>query len=195
MAGGLRYDSFADMPEGMRKQVAGKMFMDPTKKQSVENRVQTETEKKSAPEWLCKQMSIPKQPVSTKYRNVETVVNGIRFQSLKEARRYEYLCRAMELGVIDDLRLQVDFTLQEGYTTRKGERIRAVRYKADFTYKVRSAGYDHILQLDMTDIEYWRELYPGAMVIEDTKTRGTRTKEYNIKRKLMADKGYTIREV
>jgi len=89
----------------------------------------------------------------------------------------------------------VDFTLQEGYTTATGERIRAIRYKADFTYKVKSAGYDRILQLDMADIEYWRGLYPGAVVIEDTKTRGTRTKEYKIKRKLMADKGYEIREV
>lgn len=195
MAGGLRYDSLADMPEGMRKQVAGKMLMDSAKRQDLENRSQTEADKQSAPEWLCKQMNIPKQPAPAKYHNVETVVNGIRFQSLKEARRYEYLCRAMELGVIENLRLQEDFTLQEGYTTPTGERIRAIRYKADFTYKVRSAGYDHVLQLDMADIEYWRGLYPGAVVIEDTKTRGTRTKEYKIKRKLMADKGYTIREV
>lgn len=97
--------------------------------------------------------------------------------------------------MIEDLRLQVDFTLQEGYKTAKGERIRAIRYVADFTYRVKSAGYDHAQQLDMTDIEYWRGLYPGALVIEDTKTRGTRTKEYKIKRKLMADKGYEIREV
>lgn len=97
--------------------------------------------------------------------------------------------------MIEDLRLQVDFTVQEAYTTPTGERIRAIRYKADFTHKVRSAGYDHILQLDMADIEYWRGLYPGAVVIEDTKTRGTRTEAYKIKRKLMADKGYEIREV
>lgn len=40
-----------------------------------------------------------------------------------------------------------------------------------------------------------RSLWPGALVIEDTKSQGTRTKEYQIKRKLMADKGYIIREV
>lgn len=176
---GLRFDSLADMPEGMRKLAADKIVAGITKKPPV------------AGEFLEKKLHI-KQP---KYHNVETQVAGIRFQSLKEARRYEYLCRAVELGVIEDLRLQVDFTLQEAYTTLQGERIRAIRYKADFTYKVRSAGYDHMLQLDMADIEYWRELYPGALVIEDTKTRGTRTKEYKIKRKLMADKGYTIREV
>ena len=173
---GLRFESLADMPEGMRKLAADKI---------VAGTVKEET----AAEFLEKKMNLPK------YHNVETQVAGIRFDSKKEARRYAYLCRCVELGVIEDLRLQVDFTLQEGYTTAKGERIRAIRYKADFTYKVKSAGYDHILQLDMADIEYWRGLYPGAVVIEDTKTRGTRTKEYKIKRKLMADKGYEVREV
>jgi hypothetical protein len=173
---GLRFDSLADMPEGMRKLAADKIVAGTVKEQTTA-------------EFLVKKMNLPK------YHNVETQVAGIRFASKKEARRYAYLCRCVELGVIEDLRLQVDFTLQEGYTTAKGERIRAIRYKADFTYKVKNAGYDHILQLDMADIEYWRGLYPGAVVIEDTKTRGTRTKEYKIKRKLMADKGYEVREV
>ena len=179
---GLRFESLADMPEGMRKLAADKITAGTVKEQT-------------AAEFLVKTLQLPKEPKAPKYHNVETSVAGIRFQSLKEARRYEYLCRCVELGVIEDLRLQVDFTLQEGYTTAKGERIRAIRYKADFTYKVKSAGYDHIFQLDMADIEYWRGLYPGALVIEDTKTRGTRTKEYKIKRKLMADKGYEVREV
>lgn len=164
------------MPEGMRKLAADKIVAGTMK--SVPVAAEPEAAKKP-----------------NKYRNVETVVDGIRFQSIKEARRFVYLMRVQELGVIEDLRLQVDFTLQEGYKTAKGERIRAIRYVADFTYKVKSAGYDHAIQLDMADIEYWRGLYPGALVIEDTKTRGTRTKEYKIKRKLMADKGYEIREV
>ena len=179
---GLRFESLADMPEGMRKLAADKITAGTIKQPT-------------AGEFLVKHLHVPKEQKPPKYRNVETSVAGIHFQSLKEARRYEYLRHCVELGVIEDLRLQVDFTLQEGYTTATGERIRAIRYKADFTYKVKSAGYDHILQVDMADIEYWRGLYPGAVVIEDTKTRGTRTKEYKIKRKLMADKGYEIREV
>ena len=182
MSGGLRFESLADMPEGMRKLAADKITAGTVKEQT-------------AAEFLVKTLHLPQERKTQKYHNVETQVAGIRFQSLKEARRYEYLMRCVELGVIEDLRLQVDFTLQEGYTTAAGERIRAIRYKADFTYKVKSAGYDHILQMDIADIEYWRGLFPGAMVIEDTKTRGTRTKEYKIKRKLMADKGYEIREV
>ena len=179
---GLRYDSISEMPEGMRKLAADKIVAGTIKGQTPA-------------EFLVNTLNLPREQKMPKYRNVETSVAGIRFQSLKEARRYEYLMRCVELGVIEDLRLQVDFTLQEGYKTAKGERIRAIRYVADFTYKVKSAGYDHYLQLDMNDIEYWRSLWPGATVIEDTKSRGTRTKEYKIKRKLMADRGYAIREV
>ena len=38
---------------------------------------------------------------------------------------------------------------------------------------------------------------PGVnqLVIEDVKSKGTKTKEYEIKKKLMADKGYIILEV
>ncbi|MBQ5595137.1 MAG: hypothetical protein IIU78_05450, partial [Alistipes sp.] len=73
--------------------------------------------------------------------------------------------------------------------------IPANRYSANINNKVKSARYYQIPRLGTEDIEYWRELWPGALVIEDTKSRGTRTKEYQIKRKLMADKGYMIREV
>lgn len=188
---GLRFDSLADMPEGMRKLAADKIVAGKLREADL-RRLGLLIEEEQ-PEPIVAEPEGSKKP--NKYRNVETEVDGIRFQSKKEARRFRYLKLAQELGVIEDLRLQVDFTLQEGYKTAKGERIRAIRYVADFTYRVRSAGYDHALQLDMADIEYWRGLYPGALVIEDTKSRGTRTKEYKIKRKMMADKGYEIREV
>ena len=179
---GLRFESLADMPEGMRKLAADKITAG-------------NIEGQTPAEFLVKALNLPKESKSQKYHNRKTDVAGIRFDSKKEARRYEYLCRCVELGVIEDLRLQVDFTLQEGYTTATGERIRAIRYRADFTYRCRSAGYDRAHLLDAADLEYWRGLYPGALVIEDTKSQGTRTKEYTIKRKLMADKGYEVREV
>ncbi len=180
---GLRFDSLADMPEGMRKLAAGKLVAG-----QKERGIAT-----SPPAPHNDSEGKKKKP--NKYRNVEVEVDGIRFHSKKEARRFAYLMQAQELGVIEDLRLQVDFTLQEGYKTAKGERIRAIRYVADFTYKVKCAGYDHGHLLAAADLEYWRSLWPGATVIEDAKTRPTRTKEYKIKRKLMADKGYEIREV
>ena len=180
MSGGLRYESLADMPEGMLKQVAKRIVAGSEKAPAM-----------SAPEWLSKVVAVPK----AKYGNVKTEANGIKFDSKKEAQRYTQLITAQEAGVIEDLRLQVDFTLQEAYTTPTGERIRAIRYKADFTYKVKSAGYDAMPAVSWQDIEYWRSLWPGAMVVEDVKSRATQTKEYQIKKKMMADKGYTIREV
>ncbi len=205
---GMRFDSAADMPEGMRKLYAKKVALGspssgstggasgmprPTGSGPMRASAPTGEADPSTPLRSAQDDSVSKKP--NKYRNVETVVDGIRFQSIKESRRFQYLKLAQELGVIEDLRLQVDFTLQEGYKTVKGERIRAIRYVADFTYKVKCAGYDHSHLLEVADLEYWRSLWPGTLVIEDTKSRGTRTKEYKIKRKLMADKGHEIREV
>lgn len=114
-----------------------------------------------------------------KYRNNPTervTPSGavLRFDSQKEARRYDHLILRQQAGEIRDLRLQVDFTLQEAYTDQEGRRIRAIRYRADFTYKERD----------------------GRLVVEDVKSRPTRTREYLIKRKLMKDRhGIEITEV
>ena len=59
----------------------------------------------------------------------------LRFDSQKEARRYDELAALERAGKIRDLRMQVDFTLQEAYTDGEGRRVWAIRYKADFSYK------------------------------------------------------------
>ena len=65
MAGGLHYDSLADLPPKMRQQVAGKIV-------------------------AKNQPSVPVADVQkeSNYHNVKTDVNGISFDSKKEARRY-----------------------------------------------------------------------------------------------------------
>ena len=98
----------------------------------------------------------------------------IRFDSQKEARRYDYLIERERRGEIRELRLQVDFTLQEAYTDAEGRRVRAIRYRADFTY-------------------YGAQ---GQKVVEDVKSRATRTREYAVKKKLLKDRfGIDITEV
>lgn len=98
----------------------------------------------------------------------------IHFDSQKEARRYDVLMLRLQAGEIRDLRLQVDFTIQEAYTDPSGHRVRAIRYRADFTYK----GQD------------------GRLVVEDVKSSATRTRDYLLKRKLMKEKfGIDIQEV
>jgi len=134
-------------------------------------------------------------PGRSKYRNQPVTVAGIRFASKKEACRYLELMDAQREGLISNLRLQQDFTLQEAYTTDKGQRIRAIRYQADFVYRIEWAGEFMPTSGVFRDLTYWRRLGPGAMVVEDTKSRPTKTPQYRIKYKMMADKGYIIREV
>lgn len=169
MTGGLHYESLADLPPGMRQQVAGKVMA----KTAISNTVAAQR----------------------KYHNEPVNVNGIRFASKKEARRYLQLMDALREGVISNLRLQQDFTLQEAYTTPEGQRIRAIRYQADFTYRIEWAGDFVPTGVPFGDLEYWRKLGRGAEVVEDTKSRPTKTAQYRMKYKLMADKGYIIREV
>ena len=114
---------------------------------------------------------------SAKYHNepAERVTESgavLRFDSRKEARRYDELAALERAGEIRELRMQVDFTLQEAYTDGEGRRVRAIRYRADFAY--------------------WRyDDPPGGWVryvVEDVKSRATRTKEYIMKRKLMKER-------
>lgn len=175
--GGLRFDSLADMPEGMRKLaankiVAGRTVVVPQKAQGIA-------------------AGTKKMP---KYRNMKTVVNGIAFDSQKEACRYEILMDAVREGVISDLRLQQNYTLQEGYTTAEGERIQAIIYQADFVYTVIWSGEFIPTSVPLADLEFWRQ-HPGERVIEDVKSTATRTRVYINKYKMMAERGHTIREV
>lgn len=150
---GLVFRSLADVPAGMRDQAAQKLLEDARERQKAVP-VAGDSGKES------------------KYHNEQTEVAGLRFDSKKEARRYEQLMIMLSLGQIRDLRLQQDFTLQEAYTTPEGQRIRAIRYRADFVYTVCAT---------------------GQRIIEDAK--GKRTDVYMIKRKMMAERGYMIREV
>lgn len=103
-----------------------------------------------------------------KYHASKTEIDGIRFDSRKEAARYSELKLLERAGEIRDLQLQVPFEL-----IPKQEGERACTYVADFVYH-------------MTDT--------GKMVVEDAK--GMRTDVYKIKRKLMLWRhGIRIREV
>lgn len=113
----------------------------------------------------------------TKYHSTKESRGNLSFDSQKEARRFDQLSLELESGEIRDLRLQVEFTLQPAYTTPEGERVRAIRYLADFAYYRRSGAS-------------W------AYVVEDVKSKATKTEAYKIKRKMMAERlGLTITEV
>ncbi|WP_169975861.1 DUF1064 domain-containing protein [Campylobacter sp. RM16191] len=105
---------------------------------------------------------------STKYHN--TKIHG--YDSKKEYLRSLQLKDELKKGRITELKEQVVFTLQDSFKIRSGKTksgyatIKAITYKADFTY-----------------------FKGGVYYIEDTK--GFKTKDYRLKakmlRKLIAD--------
>lgn len=70
----------------------------------------------------------------SKYKNIRVMVNGIKFDSKAEAKRYVELKIMEDTGHIKELKLQPKFELQPKYKNNKGETIRAITYKADFSY-------------------------------------------------------------
>lgn len=120
-----------------------------------------------------------------KYQAIKTCVNGIEFDSRKEARRYQELLLLQRAGEIKNLELQKKYVLipalyetyerigKKGQKLKDGKRLleKECSYIADFVYEEN-----------------------GKEIVEDTK--GVKTKDYIIKRKLMLYvHGIRIREV
>lgn len=95
-----------------------------------------------------------------KYHSKKTVVDCIQFDSAKEAKRYTKLRDMEKAGEIQGLRLQVPFEILPSFEC-DGIKYRGMKYIADFVY--------------------YRD---GKQVVEDTK--GWKTQEYRLKKKLMA---------
>ena len=110
------------------------------------------------------------QNKENKYKNRKVELNGITFDSIKERNRYVFLKSQEKRGIISGLELQVPFELQPKFT-HNGKTIRAIKYVADFVY------FDA----------------DGKMHIEDTK--GFKTREYELKKKMMLYHGHEIEEV
>jgi len=72
----------------------------------------------------------------TKYNNKKVVLNGITFDSQKEARRYRDLSLLERVGEIKSLELQKAFILAESVKFENEPRRKpAVKYVADFVYQ------------------------------------------------------------
>ena len=98
---------------------------------------------------------------ASKFKNIKETRNGMKFSSKKEARRHDELMLMQKFGIINSLQLQVKYELIPPMKLlRKTER--AVHYVADFVYYTKD----------------------GQLVVEDVK--GIKTRDYIIKRKMMA---------
>lgn len=103
----------------------------------------------------------------SKYHSRKVTVDGVTFDSRKEARRYSELLLLERAGAIQNLQRQVKYELIPSQRIDGKVVERPCSYKADFVYEKN-----------------------GEKVVEDVK--GMRTKEYIIKRKLML-KEHSIR--
>lgn len=105
-----------------------------------------------------------------KYRAKKVTVDGIEFDSRREANRYSELLAMQQAGLISGLYLQPEFEL-----IPKCGKERPAKYHADFSYVDNAT---------------------GEKVIEDVKSRATKTRDYILRRKIMNWRfGIQIKEV
>jgi hypothetical protein len=98
----------------------------------------------------------------SKYGNKKTYINGITFDSKKEAERYVYLKSLEASGGIRDVELQPKFLLQEKYKS-EGKWIQPITYFADFRY-----------------------ILNDREIVEDVKSEATAKSEvYRLKKKML----------
>ena len=97
-----------------------------------------------------------------KYHNKKIIRNGEKWDSIKEYQRWVELCILEQGSLISDLKRQVKYVLIPSQRIDGKVVERECSYYADFVYKDNET---------------------GQIVVEDTK--GIKTKDYIIKRKLM----------
>lgn len=108
---------------------------------------------------------------TNKYKNTKTIVDGIEFDSRKEAARYKELKLLEAAGEISNLEMQVKFVLIPTQREPDFVGVRGGIKKGKVIEK--ECSY-------LADFVYIRD---GEVIVEDTK--GIKTKDYIIKRKLM----------
>lgn len=164
----MNFKDINEMPPGMRKlyeqQIGQKLRQTEAQKRLAEL---TQTAE-GKPQRVSKYNAKPTDRVLTD----GTV---IKFDSKKEAAYYDQLCVHRKLGLVKDIRLQVQFLLKPAYTDgQTGERFRAISYLADFTFY---------------------RLEDGEWKYHIVDVKGRKTQEYALKKKIMADQGHHIEEV
>lgn len=95
----------------------------------------------------------------SKYNSKKQSIDGVVFDSKKEAARFLILKNMVASGKIRNLVIQPEFILQESFVY-KGKSVRPIKYVSDFKYNLPS----------------------GEIVVEDVK--GQKTQVYLLKRKM-----------
>lgn len=101
-------------------------------------------------------------PKRNKYGNQKVTIDGIRFDSKLEGKRWCQLKILERTKEIKDLKRQVPFILIPSYI-KNGEKVQPLKYFADFTYI---------------------DCKTNKLVIEDIKSEPTKTAVFKIKKKI-----------
>ena len=141
----MRYDSLNDLPAHLREQAAEQLNGRSPRPGSRAVTVQQVDAR-------------PKR--KHKYNAKKVTIDGVTFDSKREARRYLELKQLSAAGEIHGLELQPQFELQEKFTDMHGKKHQAINYVADFRY-----------------------VENGHIIIEDVK--GVETAVFKIKKKLL----------
>lgn len=124
----------------------------------------------------------------SKYNSKSVVVDGISFDSKKEAKRYQELSLLEKAGTITGLRMQVEYVLIPAQYESTDVMIKKGKHAGQYKTRLVERKCSYIADFEYFDTE------TGQWVVEDTK--GFRTPDYIIKRKLMLFfHGVKIKEV
>jgi len=125
-----------------------------------------------------KKMNNPITKKKSKYGNKKVIYKGIKFDSIKECKRYKNLELMEDIGLIKKLERQVKFELQPAFEIN-GKKVRAINYICDFTY---------FKTYNKNGIKI------SKFIVEDVK--GHKTQLYELKKKMFEYKyNYEINEV
>ena len=115
------------------------------------------------------------KPQGSKYHNNKPTYKGETFDSKKELDYYLILKDRERRGEIKNLARQTVYEIQPSFKDKDGKTIRAITYKADFSY------------YDLTDEQYH--------IIDVKGSKETVTEVFKLKRKLLAYRGIYIEVV
>ena len=104
----------------------------------------------------------------SKYGNIRARLDGYNFDSRAEAAYYIYLKSLLDNGDISDLKVHPKFVIVEGFEDSAGNWESPVMYEADFSY-----------------CEHGDKI---RTVVTDVKSPATKTRLYELKRKLFKQK-------
>lgn len=135
----MRFESLADMPAGMRRKAAPKLL------EASRTKIQAVSESGSV------------------------MRDGIWFDNMAAANRYITLMNMVQAGIIKDLHIRENITLQDKCIFPGGEKRHQIRFHADFSYVPDWWGTEYPAGISAEEVAYMEQCVftcPGRRVYE-----------------------------